>query len=119
MQRSPAPRMTAATQAVLRALIADPTRAMYGLEVGRAAGLASGTIHPILARLEGCGWVESSWEDLGEASVGRPRRRYYRITPDGVVAAARALDRAAVRATARPAGVVVPRWRPDLVDGGT
>jgi PadR family transcriptional regulator PadR len=85
--------MTLPTQLVLRAMIADPTKEMYGLEIGQAAELASGTIHPILARLERCGWLESRWEDLDPHQVGRPRRRYYRLTPDGVAYAARALDR--------------------------
>lgn len=87
------PKMTIPTQLVLRALIADPTAEFYGLELGRLAGLASGTVHPILARLEGCGWVESRWEDQDPHRVGRPRRRYYRLTPDGAVHAARALAR--------------------------
>ena len=90
---SPGPKMTLPTQLVLRAMIAEPTKEMYGLEIGQAAELASGTIHPILARLEGCGWLESRWEDTDPHQQGRPRRRYYRLTPDGIVYAARALDR--------------------------
>jgi PadR family transcriptional regulator PadR len=93
MPPSPGPRMTLPTQLVLRALIAEPTREMYGLEIGREAELESGTIHPILARLERCGWLESRWEDRDPHEAGRPRRRYYRLTPDGIVGAARALDR--------------------------
>jgi PadR family transcriptional regulator len=85
--------MTLPTQLVLRALIADPARERYGLELGELAELASGTVHPILARLEACGWVESRWEDQDPHEAGRPRRRYYRLTPDGVVSVARALDR--------------------------
>ena len=34
--------MTIATQLVLRALLADPTRELYGSEIGDAAGLMSG-----------------------------------------------------------------------------
>jgi len=49
------PRMTITTQLVLRALLAEPTREMYGLEICAEAGLPSGTIHPILARLAGLG----------------------------------------------------------------
>jgi PadR family transcriptional regulator, regulatory protein PadR len=86
--------MTLPTQLVLRALIADPTREMYGLEIGRLAELPSGTIHPILARLEGYGWLESRWEDTDPKQEGRPRRRYYRLTPDGVAYGARAGQRA-------------------------
>ncbi len=63
------------------------------LEIGQAAELASGTIHPILARLEQCGWLESRWEDADPTREGRPRRRYYRLTPDGVQYAATALAR--------------------------
>jgi hypothetical protein len=59
----PVPRMTMPTQLVLRALLAEPAQEMYGLQICQAAGLPSGTIHPILARLEGLGWLESRWED--------------------------------------------------------
>ncbi|MDN3352305.1 helix-turn-helix transcriptional regulator [Actinomadura sp. DC4] len=76
--------MTLPTQLVLRALLEDPVREMYGLQIGQIAGLSSGTIHPILARLEGIGWLESRWEDTDPHNEGRPRRRYYRLTPDGV-----------------------------------
>ncbi len=106
------PRMTLPTQLVLRALIADPTTEMYGLEIGRLAELPSGTIHPILARLEGHGWLESRWEDLDPAREGRPRRRYYRLTPDGVAHAARALDRARIPAS------LVRRLNPGPATGG-
>jgi hypothetical protein len=58
------PRMTIPTQLVLRALLEDPTRELYGVEIGAAAGLPSGTVHPILARLEGLRWLESRWEDI-------------------------------------------------------
>src|SRR5262249_22668911 len=77
------PRMTLPTQLVLRALLEYPTRERYGLELGQAAGLPSGTIHPILARLERMGWLESAWEDVDPREQGRPRRRYYKLTPDG------------------------------------
>ena len=88
------PRMTIPTQLVLRALLEDPTRELYGVEVGAAAGLPSGTIHPILARLEGLRWVESRWEDIDPRAEGRPARRYYRLTAAGVESARVALARA-------------------------
>ena len=50
MSRKPSgPRMTIPVQLVLRAMLAEPTREMYGLQVCQDAGLPSGTIHPILA----------------------------------------------------------------------
>src|SRR3954447_26930913 len=83
--------MTIPTQWVLRALLAEPSRELYGLEIGVAADLPSGTVHPILARLEGIGWVESRWEDVDPREQGRPARRYYRLTATGVEAARQAL----------------------------
>jgi PadR family transcriptional regulator PadR len=80
---APAPRMTMATQLVLRAFLADPAEELYGSEIGDAAGLMSGTVHPILARLEAAGWVESHWEDVDPQVAGRPARRYYRMTGEG------------------------------------
>src|SRR4051795_6544266 len=91
---SSGPRMTIPAQLVLGVLLEDPQREIYGRELGDAAGLPSGTIHPILARLEGMGWLESRWEDVDPGTVGRPARRYYRLTPDGAVLARDALARA-------------------------
>jgi PadR family transcriptional regulator PadR len=90
-------RMTIPTQLVLRVLLADAEGERYGYEIGEAAGLASGTVHPILARLEGARWVESRWEDVDSRIAGRPARRYYRLTADGAQSAADALARARPR----------------------
>ena len=94
--------MTIPTQLVLRALLADPAKERYGVEIGSAAGLPSGTVHPILARLETVGWLTSRWEEIDPRTEGRPARRYYRLTPDGMELARSALTRA-YTATARPA----------------
>jgi DNA-binding PadR family transcriptional regulator len=98
--------MTLQTQLVLRALLEDPARERYGLELCDLAGLPSGTIYPILARLEGVGWVTSTWEDPAvHEKAGRPRRRFYRITTDGAEQARHALART-YRSGRRP----VPGW---------
>jgi DNA-binding PadR family transcriptional regulator len=86
--------MTIPTQLVLQALLADPERELYGVEMGELAGLRSGTVHPILARLEGVGWLQSRWEDIDPRAEGRPARRYYRLTAEGARAAQAALVRA-------------------------
>lgn len=99
------PRMTVPTQLVLRAMLENPSKPMYGLEICAAAGLPSGTISPMLARLEGVGWLESYPEDIDPSREGRPRRRYYRFTPDGAELARHALARAYQ-------GRRVPAWRP-------
>lgn len=67
-----------------------------GLQDGqRSQGLiAHGTLYKALARLEGAGMLESHLEDPDiAADEGRPRRRLYRITGPGRVAAAAALDK--------------------------
>ena len=107
MAAQPSPRMTLPTQLVLRALLEDPGVERYGLEIGDASGLPSGTIHPILARLERLGWLESRWEDVDPRDAGRPARRYYRLTTDGVERARDGLARAY-----RPQRGLVPRPQP-------
>lgn len=94
MKRQNEPRMTLATVSVLRAMLQEPTRELYGLDICAAAGLPTGTVHPILARLEAAGWLESSWEQVDPKAVGRPRRRYYRMSEHGAMRAQAAVDRA-------------------------
>ncbi|MDH6437457.1 PadR family transcriptional regulator PadR [Streptomyces sp. SAI-144] len=109
-------RMTLQTQLVLRALLEDPGKQRYGLELCELAGLPSGTIYPILARLEQVGWLDSVWEDPAvHVEGGRPRRRFYRITQDGAEQARGAVAHA-YRARKQP----LPGWaaaRP-IADGG-
>lgn len=116
MDSGSGPRMTLPTQQVLRAMLAEPTQEMYGLEIGQAAGLPSGTIHPILARLEGCGWLESRWESIDPVKEGRPRRRCYRLSPDGVEHARNALAR--VYTLRAPVNRLHPRFAGEY-GGGT
>lgn len=78
---------SAQTLKVLAAFLADATGDHYGLEIARNAGLATGTIYPILTRLERRGWVTSAWEERDPSDAGRPRRRYYRLTAEGMRAA--------------------------------
>lgn len=75
--------VTRQTQAVLAALFEDATSPHYGLELAKAAGLPSGTIYPILARLEKAGWVESEIEQIDPKAAGRRARRYYKLTAEG------------------------------------
>jgi len=83
------PRMTMPVLKVVAALLADPAAERYGLQLMQATGLPSGTLYPVLVRLERAGWVESRWEESDPAAEGRPTRRYYRLTADGAVEARR------------------------------
>jgi PadR family transcriptional regulator PadR len=103
-------RVTAPTLDVLAALLAaeGPT---WGLLLMKTIGRPSGTVYPILERLERQGWITSSWDDDAERSG--PRRRLYAFTADGQqaatdlvdarrAAAAEAPTRTAPRPTTRP-----------------
>jgi PadR family transcriptional regulator, regulatory protein PadR len=78
-------RITEATLDVLAVLVGDEPE-LYGLRIARATGRPTGSVFPILARLERAGWVVSEWESTDPAVRG-PRRRFYRLTADGAVAA--------------------------------
>lgn len=86
------PRMTLQRQLFVRVLLEEPTRYRYGRELSEMLGLPSGTIYPMLAHFEELKWIESKWEDEKvHLTEGRPRRRYYRLTPDGAELARHAL----------------------------
>ncbi|NKB87744.1 MAG: PadR family transcriptional regulator [Acidobacteria bacterium] len=70
--------MTYATAAVLQALDAG---CRHGFEIIEAVGVRSGTVYPVLRRLEEERLVRSRWEPVHEArNAGRPPRRYYELT---------------------------------------
>lgn len=89
---SPAPNnLTWNAMLVLRALGLGHR---YGFDLMRVTELPSGTIYPILRRLEASGLVRSRWEEDDTAqSEGRPRRRYYAPTAVGRAALADGLER--------------------------
>jgi PadR family transcriptional regulator, regulatory protein PadR len=78
------PRLSSQTLKVLGALMSCPSDELSGAEIGKRTKLASGTLYPILFRLEGVGWLQSRWEVEDPVVLGRPRRRFYQITAEGV-----------------------------------
>jgi PadR family transcriptional regulator PadR len=77
------PRLTRQTLKVLGTLMSEQMRELSGAEIAKLSQLSSGTLYPILNRLEEFGWLDSRWEIGDPAALGRPRRRYYRITGEG------------------------------------
>jgi DNA-binding PadR family transcriptional regulator len=96
--------MTPTALLLLRALDASPGREMYGLEMVRASGAAPGTVYPLLARMTEAGWVAARAEAVNPEVEGRPRRRYYQITPAGAAAVSEATEREEARARALGSG---------------
>lgn len=77
---------------VLRFMIDQPRNARSGAEISRATKVGSGTLYPLLARLEAAGWFTSQWEDVDPHEAGRPRRRLYKLTGVGQRRAGEALS---------------------------
>jgi DNA-binding PadR family transcriptional regulator len=76
-------RLTHATLKVLRVFMNGSTRGIAGSDIWKETGMLSGSLYPILARLEKAGWLESWWEDIDPKEAGRPRKRLYRLTGAG------------------------------------
>jgi len=53
----------------------------HGYELCRRAGIRSGTLYPLLIRLEEQGHLEAEWQAPSDA--GRPPRHAYRLTATG------------------------------------
>jgi DNA-binding PadR family transcriptional regulator len=98
--------MTTSVLKVVAALLAADDTERYGLQLMHDTGLPSGTLYPILIRLERAGWVASRWEEVDPVAEGRPTRRYYRLTGEGAVEARRevALMRQQMSRTTGPTG---------------
>ena len=80
-------RISLQTLRALEAFLENPADELSGADVHKRSGLASGTLYPILLRLESAGWFESRWENIDPVTAGRPRRRLYRLTPNGLTRA--------------------------------
>ena len=100
-------KLTAPLERVLRVLVADPAAPHYGYDLMKAANLASGTLYPMLARLQQEGLVDSQWEDRDPDAGGRPPRKYYRLTAEGARVAR--LELAQAPAAPRPSRHVAAR----------
>ena len=88
---SPRLNLTYPTALVLQAL----SRGFHhGFDIMDATGLPSGTVYPILRRLDREGLLDSAWEEHAAAQrEQRPPRRYYSITPAGEAMLHAAADR--------------------------
>ncbi len=88
-------------RALLAALLQAGGRWSHGYELTTLTGVRSGTLYPLLIRLEAQGYLEAEWQQ--PAGNGRPPRHAYRLT-----AAGEALARAEASAGGR---VESSSWR--------
>ena len=102
-------RVTLQTLQVLQVLQDDTAGQHYGLEISKKSGLPTGSVYPIMTRLEIAGWISSAWEDIDESAQGRRRRRYYWLTEEGAVCARHEVEKARRLLSPGPTARVHPR----------
>jgi len=83
-------RVTEASLDVLEVLLQAQRdrRDVHGWEIKKATRRSGPTVYGVIDRLEDAGFIEGHWEHQGPSDKG-PRRRYYRLTGAGVVAASK------------------------------
>lgn len=72
------------------------TGRFWAYDLCKRSGIKPGSIYPMMSKFLNEGWLIDGWEPAASGTPGRPPRRYYTLTDEGV----RALTDAV---TARPA----------------
>jgi PadR family transcriptional regulator PadR len=79
------PNISRQTSLLLATLLENPAEWRHGYGISQVAGLKSGTLYPLLMRLEEQGLLESKWQETDRP--GAPARHVYRLTASGRVLA--------------------------------
>jgi DNA-binding PadR family transcriptional regulator len=77
--------LSPAARIVLAHLAAVGADWSHGYDLCQSAGVKSGTLYPLLIRLESQGYLEAQWQ--APAEPGRPPRHAYRLTKSGLALA--------------------------------
>ena len=78
--------LSPAARRLLAALAASAGGWRHGYDLCREADIKSGTLYPLLIRLEAQGHLQAEWHDPD--TPGRPPRHVYRLTASGLRLAA-------------------------------
>jgi DNA-binding PadR family transcriptional regulator len=99
----------------------DGDAELHGWAIMKAVKRSGPTVYGVLDRLEDAGWISGRWEDQ-HPEPNKPRRRFYRLTPTGVIAARDLLTARRPQALARPPrpepGLALLPWPLTLLPGG-
>jgi PadR family transcriptional regulator, regulatory protein PadR len=93
---------------------------LHGWAIMKATKRSGPTVYGVLDRLEDAGWISGRWEDENP-EPGKPRRRFYSITPTGVIGAREILRERrplALRRPVRAPGPALPGWQHAVRRGG-
>jgi PadR family transcriptional regulator, regulatory protein PadR len=99
---TPIKRSTKPTRKVLEALLRAKA-GIWGLALTKEVNLPTGTVYPILGRLEELGWVDSFWDAASDRSG--PRRKYYVLKDEAIIAAEEIVSEAVENRTGTIVGV--------------
>jgi PadR family transcriptional regulator, regulatory protein PadR len=83
----------------------EADEAIWGLNISVSTGRPTGTVYPLLVRLEQAGLVTSDWEPANDRPG--PRRRLYALTPGGQDWAGTLCAAAKTSRSAHPSGRMV------------
>lgn len=82
---------------ILSYFVRNPTNQTYGWDVCKKLCLQSGTVYPILTRMQNSGLLISELETGDPRSKRRPLRIYYAINPKKLSEARQLLDACSVK----------------------
>ncbi|GAB3977543.1 hypothetical protein GCM10029978_067540 [Actinoallomurus acanthiterrae] len=94
---------------------------LHGWPIAKATGRSGPTVYGVLERLLAASWITGRWEEENP-QPNRPRRRLYRLTPNGVVASEQLLAerrprRTSAKAPPRPGFAFSRLWRAAISGG--
>ena len=107
MSREKSPfRVTGPTLKVLSLFLERHPEPLSGADLINAKKLLSGTLYPILDRLSAVGILEGEWESGDPSALGRPLKKLYKLSGEGVLQASQIVQEYGVFVPARTTG-----WR--------
>lgn len=80
-------RMSGPTLKLLKFMLEHPQEGHSGAHISKETKIGSGTLYPLLQRLELAKWISGEWENVDPVEVGRPKRKFYKLTPTGQMGA--------------------------------
>jgi PadR family transcriptional regulator PadR len=93
------PNASRQTHRLLATMLEQSRNWRHGYELTKETGLKSGTLYPLLMRLNDQGLLDSRWKESDQP--GKPPRHMYRLTAGGL-ALARSLESEREEGAARP-----------------
>ena len=84
-------RLSHSTLKILQVFLEAPEEELCGSDLMERASVSPGVVYPFLVKWEEEGLLKAQWEKLAASNLGRPRKKFYRLTSAGKTAAKNAL----------------------------